>query len=123
MSLTARITELVNCTDGIIELFECEEGEHNGESCWSIQLNPNTTTEITASRFVNNHHYSMVPRTVKVKRIEKDDFEAEIFSANDFVEQQTFFFRNKDQVGNNGPLDIKLVPASEGILAHLFRTK
>lgn len=122
MSPTARVTELVNFTESIIELFECEEGEEKGESCRSIQIKPNTTTEIESSRFHNNHHYSLKPRIVKVKRKGNNDFEDAIFSAHHFVAYQTFFFMNKDHDGN-GPLEIELVPASKGILAHCRRTK
>ncbi|KAK9928770.1 hypothetical protein M0R45_025890 [Rubus argutus] len=122
MSPTSRVTDLVNRTEGIIELYECEEDDYDRECYWSIQLQPNTTTEIAASRFVNNQYYSMEKRVVNVKRIENNDYE-ETLTANEFVTYQTFIFMNNDQGGRNGPLVIKRVLPPEWILASFFRTK
>ena len=120
ISLTARVTELVNPTSRSVLLYECEENDPNGRFCTPIEVKPFSTKEIRASRFLLNHEHARNPRTIRVKRIDSDNFENESYRAQYFLIHHRIIFS-----GEEGPLEVEAVkdPDAGGIFTEFRRTK
>lgn len=105
VSLLRSETELINCTDETLRLFECGSNDHTfpkGEL--SMELKPNKTKKIGASHFLDRQKASNIAAVVRVHRPGRNDYEDVIFSGRHFKLHRRMHFRlseDRIEVGND----------------------